>query len=61
MTIAWLLLVSLGYPSYGFVSVPGIATEAACKQLAVDIKAGPEKEQTKTFPFWTCTPYPLAR
>jgi hypothetical protein len=59
MSKVWLLWISLGYPVYGFVAVPGIATEAACKQLAIDIEAGAEKKGTgDSYPFWTCVAYP---
>jgi hypothetical protein len=61
--VAWLLLVQIGYPSYGYVAIPGIRTYEACKQLATDLKAGPEenKDQPQRFPIWKCHSYEAVR
>jgi hypothetical protein len=52
---AWLLFIQLGYPSFAYTAIPGIGSQAACRQLANDLKAG--EEDGKKFPVWKCVPY----
>lgn len=58
MIEVWLLVVSLGYPSYGYATVPGISSEPECRRLAAAIDAGTERTSDRQkYPFWTCTSY----